>query len=234
MLPTLFHTSLWYTPKSQRDDDSPAEFLIQTFPYHFLSVFQLSGSVAKIDGVHNNTIERTILEYCVLDHKNVSSPDGTFINPKDLVKVLPLEIINELLTFIFEISMYTDDFLSEMENSIYSVYNPRFQDESWGCDYCQERKLDRQRNCPFLPKEDHDPHITYPTHSGTVRECPMGNINVLLTNKAVEAHRYREQSLLPEDGGIRNQTVFFMIASQKVMEISNYYENKRMEEAKTS
>lgn len=234
MLPTLFETSLWFTPKLQREEAAPAEFLIRTFPYHFLSTFQLSDYISKLDGVHTNTIERAIFEYCIVDFNNVTDSNGNKVEISQLIKVLPLAITNELLEFIFSISMYTDEFVEILENSLYTLYNPRFQDPSWKCSMCQARKLDKQRNCPFLSKEDHDPRVSYPTHSGVSLVCPMGNIDSLVINKALEAYGYKDKSLLPEDGGIRNQTLFFMLASQKVEEISNYYERKREENAKKS
>lgn len=233
MLPTLFETSLWFTPKSQREESAPAEFLVRTFPYHFLSTFQLAETISSIDGVHSNTIERAIFEYCVIDYNNIYNSDGTTIEISQLIKVLPSAIVNELLEFIFSIAMYTEEFTQALTNSLYTLYNPRFHGESWNCTVCQARRLDRQRNCPFLPKEDHDPQVNYPTYSGIVLECPIGSIDTLITNKAIEAYKYREQSLLPEDGGIRNQTLFFMLASQKVEEISNYYERKRQENSKS-
>ena len=55
------------------------------------------------------------------------------------------------------------------------------------------------------------------------------NIDVEVTNSAVEAYKYRKQALLPEEGGIRNQTVFFMTASQKVEEIKNYYDSQEQD-----
>lgn len=229
MLPAVFHTSLWYTPESERNDSAPAEFLIQTFPYHFLSLFQLSSDIKKLPGVSANPIERSILEYCIIDYRNVGTAEETDLSIPDLVNVLPLEIANDILKFIFSVSMYDAEFSKVLETSIHSVLNPRFQDESWNCANCQRRKLDRGRNCPFLPKEDHDRHITYPTYAGVMTECPIGTVDVSVTNHALEAYKYRKQALLPEEGGIRNQTVFFMIASQKVEDIKNYYDSQEQD-----
>lgn len=232
MLPAVFHTALWYIPESQRNEPSPAEFLIQTFPYHFLSLFQLSNDIKQLDGVSSNPIERSILEHCIVDYRNVTNGTEEKLSILEMLSVLPLDITNDLLKFIFKISMYDDEFNKVLENSIHSIMNPRFQDESWNCSVCQARRLDRGRNCPFLPKEGHDRHITYPVYGGVITECPIGKVNVSVTNKAVEAFRYRKQALLPEEGGIRNQTVFFMIASQKVEEIKNYYENQEQDKPK--
>ena len=226
MLPAVFHTALWYTPESERTSSAPAEFLIQTFPYHFLSLFQLSSSIKSLPGVSSNPIERSILEYCITDYRNVIGKDGVQLSITDLLDVLPLAITNDLLNFIFSVSMYDDKFSSILTNSLHSILNPRFQDETWSCANCQRRKLDRGRNCPFLPKETHDKHVTYPTYAGVMTECPIGNIDATVTNSAIEAYKYRKQALLPEEGGIRNQTVFFMVASQQVEEIKNYYDNQ--------
>jgi len=226
MLPAIFHTSLWFTPESQRDEELPAEFLIQTFPYHFLSAFQLQSSIDKLDGVYTNTIERTILNHCILDFRNVTDTTGATLTAQEALTILPNEVIMELLVFVFEIAMYSDGFSNEVKSSVYAALDPRFSDQSWDCETCQTRKLDRQRNCPYLDKETHDRSTTYPTHAGTVMECPIGNIDRTVCNKAIEAFNYRKQGILPEDGGIRNQTVFFMLASQEVENIKNYYEEQ--------
>lgn len=232
MLPAIFHTSLWYTPESQRQSSSPAEFLIKTFPYHFLSAFKLSEDISKLEGVHLNTIERSIFEYCVIDFHNVTDANGLPVATEDLIKVLPTEIINDILGFIFSTSMYNASFVDSLSSSLYTLYNPRFAGESWQCSYCQRRKLDEQRNCPFLPTEGHDSQITYPTVDGVVTQCPIGTVDKPLADKALEAYVYRDQALLPEDGGIRNQTVFFMLASQKVKEVVNYYSEQEKDNTK--
>ena len=231
MLPAIFHTSLYFTPESQREEERPAEFLIRTFPYHYLSAFQLSRAIQNLEGVYTNTIERTILEHCVLDFKNITDADGQILSTKDTLSILPNDIVNELLSFIFDIAMYSDDFLKVLRSSLHVVMDPRFSGESWTCQTCQARGLDKQRNCPFLAKEEHDPHITYPTYSGTVIECPVGHVDKLISNKAVEAFNYRSQGMLPEDGGIRNQTVFFMTASQEMENIRSYYEEQEVKKA---
>jgi len=233
MLPSIFHTSLWFTPESQRNEENPAEFLIRTFPYHYLSTFKLSSEIAKLEGVYTGTIERTILEHCVVDFRNVVDASGRILTVNETLKILPVSIINELLIFIFSIAMYDDKFISTLKSSLHVHMDPRFSDESWKCTTCQKRRLDRQRNCPYLPKEEHDSHITYPTMDGVVTECPVGKVDFIVTNNAIEAFNYRTNGMLPEDGGIRNQTVFFMLASQEVENIRNYFQEKERKKAES-
>jgi len=226
MLPSIFTTSLHYTPKSERDSTSPATFKIKTFPYHFLSLFQLTNDIKKIDGVFSDSVERALLEHCIEDFSNVTDKDGNRPSISEVIDILPFDIVQDLLDFIFEIGMYNNEWLNILDSSLHSILNPRFSDESWDCNTCQRRRMDRSRNCPFLPVEDHDIHISYPVYGGVVKVCPIGTADPSVTSKAVEAYRYRKQALLPEEGGIRNQTVFFMIASQRVEEIKNYYESQ--------
>jgi len=232
MLPVLFHTSVWYTPEAERGSSSPAQFLIRTFPYHFLHLLQISSFVSKLEGVRSDSIEYSIITHCIVDYRNVFDASGGIPKKEELLAILPASIVTDLLGFILKIGMYNQEFISKLEDSLHAVSNPRFQDESWNCKTCQKRRLDRQRNCPFLPKEDHDSLVTYPTHSGITTICPIGNADISLVNMAIEARNYKSQALLPEDGGIRNQTVFFMIASQKVDEITNFYEQQRIKDAK--
>jgi len=226
MLPAIFHTELWYTPEAQRGDTSPAEFLIRTFPYHFLSTYHLSDEISKLSGVHSNSIERTLFEYCIVDYRNIIDAKGLPVKPKDIISVLPAEMVGELLEFIFKISMYTPESIATLSTSLYTQHNPRFSDKSWNCETCQSRKLDRLRNCPFLNKEGYSPDIRYDTIDGVSTVCPIGLVDTLMSNRAMEAYIFRNQSLLPEDGGIRNQTVFFIVASQKMSEVAKYYEGQ--------
>lgn len=220
MIYSNFYTNFWYIPQSERDSVRPARFLIQSPSFKLYTLIAMSYAA---DGIIPEFIDHLLLDHCVIAYENVDGLD----KPSDL----PLEIQQDLLQKLMELFYPDFEFYNKLELSLDLFMDSKLQGETWSCQKCQERKLDRQRNCPYLDKaEYHEDGYRLTVGDEVYTECPIPLKDNLLVGKVMEAHKIAESNQLPEDGAYGNQPVFWAITSQKMKDKLNQYERKQMEE----
>lgn len=224
---TNFNTPLWYTLDSERDSLTPTRFLLNPLPYRVYS--QMSNYQELPDGIEAQQLHELILEQSIVATENLLGVTDTPI----WSSIMSKDIQDELLHTI--VSLYTPNvaFYDTLAITLDLSINPKFSDPSWNCKVCQERKLDTQRNCPFLdPEEYHEDTYSLQVLDEMVRVCPMNKKDNNILQQAFEARNIRTNNTLPEVGGIGDQTVFFVVASQKVEAVIKHYERKQLEDSK--
>lgn len=219
MVYSNFYQQLWYTPHSERDSVRPARFLIQSPSF---KLYTMIASNDEIDGISKEPIDFLLLDHCVIQWENV---DG-LLHPREL----PLDIQQDLIAKIIEVFYPTEEFYKVLSISLDILLDNKFND-TWSCIKCQEKRLDRQRNCPYLnPEEFHEPTFKLTVGDDTFLTCPIPHKDNVLVGKAMEAHRIAEQGFTPESGAYGDQTIFWAVTSQQLKEKINHYERKHMEE----
>lgn len=225
MVYSNFYETYWYTPQSERESPKPASFLLQQPSYKLYTAIGKSEELPE--GFLKESVDHLLLEHCVVGAMNV---DG-YESPLDL----PIVIQQDLLTTILELFYPTEEFLKELSFNLDASIDDKFSNDTWNCDNCQKRRLNRQRNCPFLdPKEFHSPAFTLTIGEQVFTQCPMNTRNYKLIGTAFEGYKLAESSFLPTIGGYGEQPLMFCILSQRVKEKVNFYERKQMEERRAN
>jgi hypothetical protein len=221
MVYSSFVTSIWYTPVAERSSANPSRFCLRTLPYRFISTIALSDD-SNLDGIILPQWEDLILEYSIIDTDNVENFS---------IDRLPRNIRADLIDKIVELYYPTDDFYKILLLNIELMLNSRFSNENYNCTKCQERKLHYQKNCPYLPKEEHDPTFRLPFMGEIISECPMPKKDPTLCNRIMDAYKIQDLGHLPEKGGIGDQPIFFILAASRFQNKLDEIKRKQEEEA---
>ena len=155
------------------------------------------------------TIQLLLSEH-IIDTKNVMDFPDTY----SLMSQLSISDIGFLYKELATISIVTTEQHEELSAMLDIQFNPVFQDESWDCKTCQERKLDYSRGCGFLAENARDLSPLLPRIKGIrYTQCPISSIDAFVANQASKAHTMLINSVLPESGGIGDQTDWFVKAA---------------------
>jgi len=186
----------------------------------------MTSSQILPDGAKAPDLHETILSQSIQSTENVTN-----IIMGNTWSQLPIDLRNELLEVIIKTSIPNKEFFDTLDITLELAIDSKFQGDDWECSNCQKRKLDFQRNCPYLDKEEHEDSFSLDINGETYRVCPMNLKDPELLQKAFEAKSLRESTGLPEDGSIGEQSAFYVICSQKVINKIETHKNKQMAEA---
>ena len=222
MVYSNFFTQVWYTPQSERESVQPSTFLLKSPSYKFYS--QIGYYNKFPEGVIEESLDSSLLEHCLIDAFNVKN----YEKPSDL----PPEVQQELIDAIVELFYPQEDFFSILDFTLTLSLDPKFTNGSWDCKTCQEKRLDKQRNCPFLDKEEyHEDSFKILVGDDLYSVCPMNKKDDLLLSLSIEAYKILDSGFLPTVGGYGEQPLLFCLTSRAVKDKLRYYENKKLEEA---
>lgn len=233
MLYSNFKHTIHYIPLSERDEVNPTVFLLQPLSYKtFTSLYSLDSLP---DGCYNQEYHNKLLQECIVSAQGLPAEFYTHGHLKPVIwsSVLPLDLQQELISLIDTLYLPNKDFYDSLALSLELTLNDKYKGESWDCTSCQARNLHKQRNCYLISKDEHEDSISYQVLDEIHTECPMNKKDVKLLDAAFHARNYSESGFLPEVGALGDQTVFFVIASQKTSAAIIRQQNKRAEESAT-
>ena len=131
---------------------------------------------------------------------------------------------------ILTISTVSNSDMDTIKFSVAVVLDDGFKSDDFkSCKLCQEKKLDKQRNCPLLSEDTHDKGVFYIIEQKKLTVCPMDDVNSQLTSDAFRCYNFYDNGFLPESGGIMDQTMFFCEVSSLVTGIINNHQAKAMD-----
>lgn len=134
-------------------------------------------------------------------------------NPEDISKLI-LPDVDDLYNRILEISVVPPEVLDRLVESLLVIEDPKYSTKEFrSCKVCQDKGLDKIRNCPMLDKSTHNKKIIPYTFQGNPnklsRVCPMYTVNNSRElPEALELLTMLELGTLPIAGGMLEQTVF--------------------------
>lgn len=153
--------------------------------------------------------------------------------PTDKILV-PYEIKKQVGHYILDISQLTAEELEKLQLSIEIKFDKKFQTDTWNCKICQRKKLDRMRNCGFRNEKNKLKDFNIIVGDKLYTYCPIYDIDKELLSKAIECYNLYEKGFLPEQGGLYDQTQFFIIASNLVAEKVQKEHEKELQEMQQS
>ena len=203
----LYLTPMWVKLPSTPDVE------VQLTPLSHASIstsHEISYLLSKLTEFSN------IDTYITAVQRAISGVRGAYGFPSlnIVVEQLPSKDVVYLYRKLQEISMVSNEQLQELGKMLDIRFNPMFSGESWDCTVCQEKGLDYSRACGLLPKEKRDPKPVLPRVNGMLcTECPIATIDNYVVSQAVMAYTLFDAGVLPEAGGVGNQTEWFVRAS---------------------
>jgi hypothetical protein len=147
---------------------------------------------------------------------------------------LPINTLYELTNVIIHNSAMTEEELAELDNNIFLYTDGTLESETWNCELCREKRLDKVRNCRFLSEEEQeryfDPNFRVDIGDRSYNYCPVFDINKELLSAVIECNNLLELGFLPDEGGFLDQTRFFVTASQQMKFALQKAEIKKLKE----
>ena len=193
----------YYTP-SKYLDTTQLQVVFRSLSYtESLSLYPL------IEDNQENLFAYQVCRTAIID---VITVTGTTVSIDTLS---PLDI-KEIANKIIEVSYVQTEESSKLTSSIDVAFTEKLQTESWKCDYCQEKGLDKVRNCGYLSEDQHSDDFTLQVGGNTYKKCPIYYVDDDLLSSALESYRLYENKQLPDEGGLYDQTHFFVLASKLV------------------
>ena len=200
----LFLTPVWVELPS----DSDTAVLLKPLSYATLGAIQDQLYLKQQnDKYFKFDTYQTILQEAIRDTRNFID----FPNAGSIVTQLPTSDLKYLYDSLIEISTMSFKQIEALDDMLTIQFSPQFRDDSWNCTTCQDRKLDYSRACGFLPENKRDP-APYLPKVGNKRftQCPISTIDGYVTKQASLAYGFMEAGVMPETGGIGNQTDWFV------------------------
>ena len=222
----LFLTSIWVALPSD------PEVYIYLTPLTHSNIQQLQELYyfkSKNSLVFDPNTLPLIVSKNITDTKNVFGFPDTYT----FVSQLASSDVAFLYDALMDISVVTPEQHEELSIMLDIQFAPTFQEDSWDCRVCQEKGLDYARGCGFLDEDKRDLNPLLPRINGTrFTKCPISSIDAFVANQASKAHTMFVAGVLPESGGLGNQTDWFVKASLlfkrklSAMESAMYEERK--------
>ena len=202
----LFRTPVWINLPS----DTEVSILITPLTHKTISVSSELSYICQQSAFSITETYQTAIRDSIIDTKNaIGFPDlykfVQQLTPRDI------EYIYEKL---LEISIITPEQLKKLGDMMSIQFSPQFRDDSWNCSVCQAKKLDYTRACGYLPKDKRDPAPMLPKINGVrFEQCPISLLDYYILQQASRAYGLLEVGLLPEAGGLGDQTEWFVRAA---------------------
>lgn len=194
------------------------------------------------------TLSGTDIEYRSLSYLELETIQNKYDNKKFQQKIITIKasLLNKddfskltskdvevLFTNILKTSQVTNEDMLDIKMAVTILMDDSFKDESFkDCSLCQKRGLDKQRNCPLLNEKTHDPMVFYIIDSKKESICPMDKVNSPIINDAFRCHSMSANGFLPTNGGMYDQSMFFVETSILVKGVIDKAQAKAMEDRK--
>lgn len=148
-------------------------------------------------------------------------------NTHPLDKLNP-DVIMETSEKILEMSSLPEDELQTLQTTITIAFDDTFKGDSWKCDVCQYKKLDRVRNCGIRGEKEKSKDFSVMVGRQVYRHCPIYDLDPQLLDSAIESYSMYDKNIMPDEGGLHDQTRFFVVSSQLVTQKLREEELKEM------
>jgi hypothetical protein len=216
-------------PASSQD-----EFYPLTIYYRTLTKKELYTSLFLKDSpfelaIHICSMAITKIENVIVEGEFVEKPD---------IHDLPSAVITDLSAVVLHSSQFPAELHEKLTSNLDVYLDKNLQKDTWSCDVCKKRGLDKVRNCGYLGGNDKEKNKNY-TDSFIIdvngvlyTHCPIYDVDTNLLNEALTCHNMFSKGLLPEQGGVYDQTEFFVISSSIVASKMSEYEHREMEKLK--
>ena len=150
----------FYTPKQYEDGVD----ILVTF-----SALSHGQIIALDDLLDDRRSGEFIWQVCKLSIKSIEDIEGNSVP----FNTLSPRTLSDVSTKILEMSSVTQEELDSLQKSINIKFGKSFQAETWNCEVCQAKRLDKTRNCGFRGEKDKDPSFVIHADNQAYTYCPI-------------------------------------------------------------
>jgi len=184
------------------------------------------------------------IEYRALSYKELDNIRSKYSNKTHtlIFNIVKTSLLNKedisILTYtdlhtLYDNIMYTsilhEDDVDIIKKAVGISLEDSFKDDTFSsCSLCQERRMDINRNCPYLDEKTHDKDVFYIIDNAKVSICPMADMNSPIVNDAFRCYSVAEANQLPTAGGMYDQTSFFVEVSALIKGMINKHTSKEL------
>lgn len=191
------------------------------------------------------TLSGMDVEYIALSYRQLETIQSKYSNKRNQSQIITVKtaLLNDvdfskltsadldlLYINIMEVSLVTNEMMETVKTALNIMFEDSFKDKSFkSCKVCQERNLDKQRNCPLLNEATHDKMVFYIVDKKKINICPMNSINSPIVNDAMRCHSILEAGVLPMSGGFYEQSMFFCEISSLIKGLVSSHQSEAMD-----
>jgi hypothetical protein len=209
----------YFTPERYEED------IAFQITFRALSYKELESVMPLADSGMHNLLAYQICKLAIID---IEDEYGQSHSLSTLPPGVLLETSNEILT----ISTIDAEEYEKLRLTIDIAFDDTFKTDSWACSTCQRKKLDRIRNCGLLGEEFQHNDFTVVVGKQVYKKCPIYELDAELLDASLESYQMYEKNFLPDEGGLYDQTKFFIVASRLVSQKLKEEEIKELKKQK--
>lgn len=211
--PSLFRHPIWITLESDKD----VKFLIKPLSYADVYGSTEAYYLSSSQHIPQPISPFHLLESSILDFKGIAGTSSVH----EALSMLSLKDKMFLDTKLKKLSTLSPEQLQNIDNLIYILLEPQLQDQSYDCKKCQSIPgMQQSRNCPLLDTKVKN-KFKIKINNTIFTSCPIPELDVYISNQIVSANNFISMNTLPLEGGIGNQSVWFVEAAQRYKIVSN-------------
>lgn len=173
-------------------------------------------SIRDLDFIRNLPQDMTNQHLVFILERGIVS----FINmPPDMGKTECIDALSKTLkediaTNIMQVSVLTKEVVDKMDLNIKLSFEDKFQTDTWDCGECIRKGLDSRRNCKYRKdyEDIYDDSFVVYVDSEEYKDCPMYYKDGGLLSDIFNSYAAFDTGVLPEVGGLYDQTEFFQYA----------------------
>lgn len=224
-LSTVYLKEYLYTVDA--DDTSLLPFQIL---FKALSKRQLEY-IRGFDNIKRNELNIIILQKSLIKFFNVKDVNNNIISEPN-IELLTFKQREKLANIILKVSVVTEEIIQKIQVNVNISMDKKFKTDTWNCEVCRSKGLDKQRNCKF--RTDYDKlfvsDLNIMVGDTKYNHCPMYYIDYNLLSDTYSCYNALDKGLLPEIGGTIDQTEFFYYATEIVRKAINDKYDKESKE----
>jgi len=187
--------------------------------------------IRSFESVKRNELNIIVLQKSLIKFFNVKDVNNNIISEPN-IELLTFTQRETLANIILKVSIVTEEIIQKIYLNVNLSLDDKFKTNTWDCKVCQEKGLDKQRNCKF--RADYDKlfvsDLDIMVGDTKYNHCPMYYRDYNLLSDIYSCYNALDKGLLPEIGGTIDQTEFFYYATEIVRKtINDKYEKESKE-----
>ncbi len=199
-----------------RESGGHMDFIKSTLYLREYFYTSLEGINIEFRAVSYKQLDMLQTKYSLKHHQlNIAIVKQALLNSNDFIH-LSVKDLDKLYSIIIEVSTITTEDMENIVEAVTITMSDSFEDETF--------KLDKHRNCPLQDVITHDPGVFYIVDNKKIAVCPMDSLNSGYINDAFKAYNMYDNGLLPEAGGLYDQSLFFVEISSLVKGLINKHQ----------